>query len=404
MGGVWFDALNPLASPIVWRQRFPVRVARQLVTSNNRHGAITISDLELTGMIAHKDILAQLRDVAERTVWIASDNRAAVAWSAKGSATSMAARAYLLRHNALHQRQHRYISRHRYIPGPVNVMADDASELLVHADPATRDQCRTDWRVIQETTAQRVSTQRAASGATAWALWEAFCASLRLDPLAIGNRDPIPLLQLYAQRYRDGTIAAGRHPVRARTVDDAVRAVGQTYAGMGAPDPRLDRHGQLDLRLAALYRAWKRMDDPPTRVKPLSLAVVAHVWATAHRDATPRALATAECLVIGFYFLLRPGEYLGTPRGTQFLLRNVKFWIGSRALSPSACREDELLATTFAALTFNVKRTASAMKPSGMAGRATSPLPGPFRHRPCHRPAPCFCGLGSTRNLKTDKN
>jgi hypothetical protein len=142
MGGVWFDALNPLASPIVWRQRFPVRVARQLVTSDNRHGAITISDLELTGMIAHKDILAQLRDVAERTVWIASDNRAAVAWSAKGSATSMAARAYLLRYNALHQRQHRYISRHHYIPGPVNVMADDASrrwdltdhELLTHFD------------------------------------------------------------------------------------------------------------------------------------------------------------------------------------------------------------------------------------------------------------------------------
>ena len=223
----------------------------------------------------------------------------------------------------------------------------------MHADPATRDQCRTDWRVIQETTAQRVSTQRAASGATAWALWEAFCASLRLDPLTIGHRDPIPLLQLYAQRYRDGTVAAGRHPVRARTVEDAVRAVGQTYAGMGAPDPRLDRHGQLDLRLAALYHAWKRMDDPPTRVKPLPLAVVAHVWATAHRDATPRALATAECLVIGFYFLLRPGEYLGTPRGTQFLLRDVKFWIGSRALSPSACRDDELLAATFVALTFN---------------------------------------------------
>ena len=129
MGGVWFDALDPHAPPIVWRSRFSPGVSAALITSDNRHGSISISDLELAGMIAHKDILCHTRDVAERTIWLASDNKAAVSWSGKGSATSVAARAQLLRFNAVHQRHYRYVSRHHYMPGPVNVMADDASRL-----------------------------------------------------------------------------------------------------------------------------------------------------------------------------------------------------------------------------------------------------------------------------------
>jgi hypothetical protein len=98
-----------------------------LVTSDNPSGSISISDLELTGIIAHQDVLATTRDVRERTIWTASDNRAAVAWATKGSATSLAARSHLLRLNAMHQRAYRYVARQHYIPGPVNAMADDTS-------------------------------------------------------------------------------------------------------------------------------------------------------------------------------------------------------------------------------------------------------------------------------------
>ena len=65
--------------------------------------------------------------MSEHTLWLASDNRAAAAWATKGSATSLAARSHLLRFNAVHQRSHRYVARHHYIPGPVNAMADDTS-------------------------------------------------------------------------------------------------------------------------------------------------------------------------------------------------------------------------------------------------------------------------------------
>ena len=121
-----FDALDDMTPPLLlWRQQFPANIAGALVTANNpTGGALSISDLELTGVIAHTDVLAQDRDVRERTLWLASDNRAAVAWATKGSATSLAARSHLLRLNALHQRSHRYLARHHYIPGPVNTMAD----------------------------------------------------------------------------------------------------------------------------------------------------------------------------------------------------------------------------------------------------------------------------------------
>jgi hypothetical protein len=84
-------------------------------------------DAQSHSAIAHKDVLAHDRNVRKRTVWIASDNQAAVSWSTKGSSTSLATRAYLLRYNALHQRCHRYLPLHHYIHGPVNAMADDAS-------------------------------------------------------------------------------------------------------------------------------------------------------------------------------------------------------------------------------------------------------------------------------------
>ena len=107
MGGVWFAPDMP---PILWRSEFPPAVQRMLVTSDNRAGSVSISDLELAGTIAHKQIITQAISVAERPFWLRGDNRASIScWASKGSATSNTARAYLLRLHALHQRFHRYV-------------------------------------------------------------------------------------------------------------------------------------------------------------------------------------------------------------------------------------------------------------------------------------------------------
>ena len=98
MDGVWFRNTGTAPTqPMLWRSRFPSSVQQTLVTSDHPHGTLSISDLELAELIAHKNVLARAHDVAEQTLWMATDNRAALSWSEKGSSsTSTSARAYLL--------------------------------------------------------------------------------------------------------------------------------------------------------------------------------------------------------------------------------------------------------------------------------------------------------------------
>jgi hypothetical protein len=52
--------------PIVWRTSFPLQVQRTLITSDNRSDTISVSDLELAGFLAHKNILVQaVGDIAD---------------------------------------------------------------------------------------------------------------------------------------------------------------------------------------------------------------------------------------------------------------------------------------------------------------------------------------------------
>jgi hypothetical protein len=78
MGGVWFDTLDPTGAPLLWRTPFPNSVRSSLVTADCRHGTLSISDLELAAVVTHKAVLAGTCHVHERTIWLHSDNRAAV--------------------------------------------------------------------------------------------------------------------------------------------------------------------------------------------------------------------------------------------------------------------------------------------------------------------------------------
>ena len=128
MGGVAFVTTEDgSVQPLLWRQPFPPDVQRELVSFSNPQGSITNSDLELCGNIAHHDVITAIASVRERTVATLSDNVASVYWLRKGSATTVGPAAYLLRLQAHHQRFHRYVARHDYIPGESNVMADICS-------------------------------------------------------------------------------------------------------------------------------------------------------------------------------------------------------------------------------------------------------------------------------------
>ena len=130
MGGTWLPATtNSNIDPTLWRAQFPPEILAQLVSTDNPHGTITNSDLELAGQITHHDVLAQQVNLRGRTLAPLGDNIPTTVWHHKGSTTTTGPAAYLLRLNSIHQRHYRYNSFSGYIPGQANGMADDPSRL-----------------------------------------------------------------------------------------------------------------------------------------------------------------------------------------------------------------------------------------------------------------------------------
>jgi hypothetical protein len=135
-------ALATAGHPIVWRCRFPPDIVDDLITFENPRGRTTNSDLEMAATIVQHAVITDNYDIHERTVHTATDNTPTLFWHQRGSVSTNTTPAYLLRMQALHQRFHRYVPTHSYLPGPLNRMGDDSSrrwdlsdaELLTHFD------------------------------------------------------------------------------------------------------------------------------------------------------------------------------------------------------------------------------------------------------------------------------
>ena len=140
-GGVWFPTpdLVPRVgtqenTPLLWRVPWPQDLIDKLVSEKNPDGSVTSADFELAGGLLQLDTLAHCYDVRERTIVSKTDNLNTMFWERKGSCTTNSSPAYLLRLFGIHQRHHRYVSRHDYQPGVSNKMADDASRLFHLSD------------------------------------------------------------------------------------------------------------------------------------------------------------------------------------------------------------------------------------------------------------------------------
>jgi hypothetical protein len=80
-----------------------------------------------------------------------------------------------------------------------------------------------------------------------------------------------------------------------------------------------------------MFSAWKKEDDPPARVEPVPMAIL--LRATELMDmAVARDAATIDCIWMGFYFLLRPGEYANATGDAKhpFRLQDVGLKIGAQ--------------------------------------------------------------------------
>ena len=101
----------------------------------------------------------------------------------------------------------------------------------------------------------------------------------------------------------------------------------------------------------------EKADPSPARVKPLPLLVLRKAHHEALAAAPMLRLPPAgDCLLLAYFFLLRPGEYSGRPRTSAddlFRVQDIAVWIGHRRLDPlHCCTSPELIAATFVTLTF----------------------------------------------------
>jgi hypothetical protein len=172
-----------------------------------------------------------------------------------------------------------------------------------------------DLLAIPQGVAEGICPPRMAAAQLQWKVWSKFCSSINTDPGLSQFRDPVPVLLVFARRFRDGRIAPSGHPVRARTAEDAVRSVGQAFSSLGAPDPRLNHIGQMDFRLQRTIAGWRKLDSPPTQKKPVPRRVLLKASRLALLRGRPRDLAIMDLMWMGFFFLLRPGGYLYTTKG-----------------------------------------------------------------------------------------
>jgi hypothetical protein len=175
--------------------------------------------------------------------------------------------------------------------------------LLANVSPECRNELRSDLSLIGSAVEAGVVPSRAAAANSTWGIWQRFCFSLGTDEFLSCGTDPLTVLQFSAQRYRDGRLAPSKRQVGSRTVEDAIHSVGQGFARLGTPDPRLNPSGSRDFRLQRQLAGYAKADPPQTRVKPIPLSIVMCCLALARATASVHNCAVADMICLAFFFL-----------------------------------------------------------------------------------------------------
>jgi hypothetical protein len=238
---------------------------------------------------------------------------------------------------------------------------------LENVPSTARHAFRSDFCNVLQAMRSGVVPSRSRSRDSTWLRWTSYCESLGIDPTCSNISDPLPILQVFAHRYRTGQITSSGNTVRSRTVEGAVRAVGQTMALLGSPDPRLNEHGQPHFRLQQQLRSYQRCDSPATRVKPIPIPLLHYLQESA-TNITSKAVA--DLAIIGFFFLLRPGEHTAASHGSDtqpFRLEDVTFRVGGLVLPASLMDTQTIPFATFVTLRFTRQKNGTENEVVGHA-------------------------------------
>lgn len=144
--------------------------------------------------------------------------------------------------------------------------------------------------------------------------------------------------------------------------------MGQAFSLLGAHDPRLTRLGKMDFRLTRIVSGWKRKDPSPKRKRPIPKSVLLEATRLARKYGQPRDLAIMDLAWIGFFFLLRPSEYLYTQKGScPFRLQDIIVRVGELEFRGNTIPLFLLDRATFVGLEFTMQKNGIAGELIGLA-------------------------------------
>jgi hypothetical protein len=237
---------------------------------------------------------------------------------------------------------------------------------------ATRDAFQAALSTALQTSEQALVPKTRADRNRKFHDWVQFCAELKRPP----DLSDVPLQEtrlcyilVYGERIRSRISSRTGEPVRAGSVQAALLAVGTGIAHLGQPDPRKISPGDNRNHplLADYLRALRDQDSPSERSYPANITIIRTLHDTldyTHAKHGPTNRHVTDLCIIGFFWLLRPAEYLETKRGSRseaFRLCDISFTLDGHRLvlatdpSLNDLNENRITRTT---LTFNDQKNA----------------------------------------------
>jgi len=108
-----------------------------------------------------------------------------------------------------------------------------------------------------------------------------------------------------------------------------------------------------------MIAAWKKEDPPANRVKPIPIQVIRRIAFIAQSlpEDAHTLRATADMIIIAFFYLLRPGEYTDSPSDTTpFSFGDVQLLLGHQRLDLLTCPIALLKEARGGSLTFTTQK------------------------------------------------
>ena len=206
---------------------------------------------------------------------------------------------------------------------------------MAAVDPSCRDRFAIDLLSSLEAAGRDTVKKTSDARERHWEGWCEFCAEHNKQPHlsdVAGQESKLCYLLVYGLRYR--TVGRTGKPVKAGSVADALLAVGTGITHLGFPDFRKtvgggDTNHPL---LASFLKALRDEDDPSKRAYPVNITIIRALYETldTNHPLEGQANRTAiDLIIVGFYWLLRPAEYLKTEsdnsRSQAFRLMDIMF-------------------------------------------------------------------------------